>query len=317
MVGLEHVGRHVGRQAHHRADGEVDVAREHDERLADRHQRVQRRVAEDEADVGPAEEVRLDERRDERRTAPGSRRSRRCGRAGRSRRGSAGWPAFPRGRPRRVGGGVARAAVLMRVRPLRPAGVRTVALARAGRDDRLLGGLLARERGHEAALAHDEHAVGEGEDLGQLGGDDQDGHAVAGQLGEQAVDLGLGADVDPAGRLVDDEQRRLAGQPLGQHDLLLVAAREQRDRAGDPAVLDLEALGPVGGERALGARPKMRPSRSRRPSEASAMLCAMDISMTRPCWRRSSGTKPMPAFMAAVGEPRRSARPLIATVPAS
>ncbi len=37
------------------------------------------------------------------------------------------------------------------------------------------------ERGDEPALAHDEHAVGEGEHLGQLGGDDQHGDAVAGQ----------------------------------------------------------------------------------------------------------------------------------------
>ena len=50
------------------------------------------------------------------------------------------------------------------------------------------------------------------------------------QLVEQPVHLGLGADVDAAGRLVDDQQRRAAGQPLAEHDLLLVAAGQGRDR---------------------------------------------------------------------------------------
>ena len=59
-----------------------------------------------------------------------------------------------------------------------------------------------------------------------------DGHAVGGQVGHQPVHLGLGADVDAAGRLVDDEHPRAGGQPLGQHDLLLVAAGQRADRVG-------------------------------------------------------------------------------------
>ena len=43
------------------------------------------------------------------------------------------------------------------------------------------------------------------------------------------------------------------------------------------------------------------------------MLRAIDSSITSPCWRRSSGTRPMPAAIAAVGEPRRSASPLTVT----
>ena len=39
------------------------------------------------------------------------------------------------------------------------------------------------------------------------------------------------------------------------------------------------------------------------------MLRSIDISITRPCWRRSSGTKPMPAAIAAAGEPSRSGLP--------
>ena len=51
---------------------------------------------------------------------------------------------------------------------------------------------------------------------------------------DQAVDLDLGADVDAAGRLVEDEDARLRLEPFREHDLLLVAAGERaglrRDR---------------------------------------------------------------------------------------
>ena len=45
----------------------------------------------------------------------------------------------------------------------------------------------------------------------------------------QRVDLGLGADVDAAGRLVHDQDPRLGLQPLAEDDLLLVAAGELAD----------------------------------------------------------------------------------------
>ena len=47
------------------------------------------------------------------------------------------------------------------------------------------------------------------------------------------------------------------------------------------------------------------------------MLRSIEKSITRPCWRRSSGTSPMPAAIAAVGEPGGSRRPAISTDPAS
>ena len=57
------------------------------------------------------------------------------------------------------------------------------------------------------------------------------------QLVDQPVDLGLGADVDAARRLVEDEQHRLPRQPARKHHLLLVAAGQLRDElveAGRP-----------------------------------------------------------------------------------
>ena len=45
-----------------------------------------------------------------------------------------------------------------------------------------------------------------------------------GELGDLALDVGLRADVDAAGRLVEDEQLRGGRQPAREQDLLLVAA---------------------------------------------------------------------------------------------
>ena len=47
------------------------------------------------------------------------------------------------------------------------------------------------------------------------------------------------------------------------------------------------------------------------------MLRSIEKSITRPCWRRSSGTSPMPAAIAAVGDPGGSDLPAISTDPAS
>ena len=46
---------------------------------------------------------------------------------------------------------------------------------------------------------------------------------------QQPVDFRLGADVDAARRLVDDQHLRREREPLGEHDLLLVAAAQRGD----------------------------------------------------------------------------------------
>lgn len=47
---------------------------------------------------------------------------------------------------------------------------------------------------------------------------------------DQLVDAGLGTDVDADGRRVEDQDPRLGQHPLGQHDLLLIAAGQRRNR---------------------------------------------------------------------------------------
>ena len=101
------------------------------------------------------------------------------------------------------------------------------------RDDRLLAELIRVQFGGDPSLSHDEHAVGQPDDLGQLGRDDDDGFAFGRQLLDQTVNLRLGSDVDSAGRLVEEEDLRARRDPAGDDRLLLVAAAEQADRPVD------------------------------------------------------------------------------------
>ena len=45
----------------------------------------------------------------------------------------------------------------------------------------------------------------------------------------------------------------LGGEPLAEHDLLLVAARERADGVAEAVVLELQPRGPLLGQRVLGA----------------------------------------------------------------
>jgi hypothetical protein len=54
------------------------------------------------------------------------------------------------------------------------------------------------------------------------------------------VHLPLGADINPPGRVVEQQDLRLQLQPLGEHDLLLVAAGQRPGRAVDRPGPDVE-----------------------------------------------------------------------------
>ena len=109
-----------------------------------------------------------------------------------------------------------------------------------------------------------------------------------GQLGDDPVDLDLGADVDAAGRLVEDQEPRLRRQPLRQHDLLLVAARQGADQLLDAGHPHVELLGVLVGDRAL----RLRVTRNRGNSRGRigrVTFWAIGKSRTSPSWWRSSG----------------------------
>jgi hypothetical protein len=90
-------------------------------------------------------------------------------------------------------------------------------------------------------LRHDVDPVAKREDLGQLGGDEQDRLPLLGEFEHDLVDLQFRADVDAAGRLVEDENLRVAQHPFGEHDLLLVAAAQRLDPGRERRRLDAHA----------------------------------------------------------------------------
>ena len=96
-------------------------------------------------------------------------------------------------------------------------------------------------------VAQHDDPVAVGGDLLKLRRDDEKRKPVLAQALDQADDLGMGADVDAAGRLVEDEEARLGGEPAGEQRLLLIAAGEKADglfriRRADVEELD-EAVG--------------------------------------------------------------------------
>ena len=87
--------------------------------------------------------------------------------------------------------------------------------------------LGSRESRGLAPLAQDDDPIAHADELGQLRRNEQDCKSLRGELGDHRMDLGLALDVDALGRLVENHEPRIGGEPFGQHDLLLVAARKR------------------------------------------------------------------------------------------
>ena len=101
-------------------------------------------------------------------------------------------------------------------------------------------------------LPHHDHAVAHRQHLGEVGRDDQHGDPVPGEVVDQPVDVGLRTDVDATRRLVEHEHFGRHVEPLRQHRLLLVAAREVADRRVERGRPDVQAIAERGGSRPLG-----------------------------------------------------------------
>ena len=78
-----------------------------------------------------------------------------------------------------------------------------------------------------AAIEHDD-SVAKADQLGQFGRAEQNDAPVGGNPADQGIDFALGADVDAARRVVQQNHPRRDLEPFADHDLLLVAARELR-----------------------------------------------------------------------------------------
>ncbi len=93
---------------------------------------------------------------------------------------------------------------------------------------------------HRPARIHHNYLVTQLRHHPEIVGDEDDGHAGLGlQLLHQLQDLGLDGHIQRRGRLVADEQRRLAGERHGDHHPLAHAA-------GEVVGIDGEALGGLG-----------------------------------------------------------------------
>ena len=93
----------------------------------------------------------------------------------------------------------------------------------------LLRGPCVEDRDEPAAV-HDADAVRQLEDLVKLGRDEQDGRARVPLGDDLVVDELDRADVEPACRLVGDEQRQVALELARDDQLLLIAARQRARR---------------------------------------------------------------------------------------
>ena len=79
-------------------------------------------------------------------------------------------------------------------------------------------------------MAHDHNAVAHVDQLRQLGGDQNDGQPLLGQVVDGAIDLRFGLDVDAPGRFIQNQDSPGGQQPAAEHNLLLIASGERGDR---------------------------------------------------------------------------------------
>src|SRR4051794_18514285 len=128
-----------------------------------------------------------------------------------------------------------------------------IGLSRHGGEHRLgVEGALVELTALGAAVEGDD-AVGDSQELLELVGDQDDGHAPAGERADDLVDLRFGTHVHALGGVVEDEDVGLRGQPLAEDNLLLVAAGEGGNQLRRAAGADAEALDVVGGQPPVGA----------------------------------------------------------------
>ena len=174
--------RHRARDGRDRADGQVDAAGGDHERHAERDEQRRRAVAQDVDEAAEQVPVLQPQREERRRERPGS---------------AAAAP------PARA---VATVDALL---------LTTCTFSGLARDERA----PRRRRWCRAGQLRDlppvpqhDDPVGHPHHLLQLGGDEQHRHALGREVGHHLLDLRLGADVDAAGRLVEDQQPS-AGSP--------------------------------------------------------------------------------------------------------
>ena len=161
----------------------------------------------------------------------------------------------------------------------------------------MLGERGARELGRRLALVEDDDAVAQRRRARRCRSSRSAPARPPPRVGaDERVHLGLRADVDAARRVVEQHHRGLRVEPLGEHDLLLVAARQRARGVVDRPRADAQPARPE-----LAARSRRRPARTTGPSEASPtertwpMFSQIGLSSISPSRRRSPETSATPA----------------------
>ena len=98
--------------------------------------------------------------------------------------------------------------------------------AEGGAGEHVLRDFLTAELAVDAALEHRNRAIGQLDNLLDVGGDHQHGNARILELTDDVIHIASCRRIDAAGRLVEDDDLRAGGQAARDDDLLLVAAGE-------------------------------------------------------------------------------------------
>src|SRR5882672_4084733 len=104
----------------------------------------------------------------------------------------------------------------------------SICIAKRGLDDLLLRHVPAVQIGNDPAISKYINAVAIVE-LVDFGGVPKEGAAVARLLPQQVVHLQFGADIDPAHRIVHQNNPRVGTQRSSEQRLLLIAARKREN----------------------------------------------------------------------------------------
>ena len=120
-----------------------------------------------------------------------------------------------------------------------------------------------------------------------------DGEAFGGHVAHQFIDILLGANIDAARRMIEDQDAHARDAPFGQNDLLLVAARQAPTIVLVDGVLML-SLSIQLFATAFSSEKRMMPPDTYFGRAASVMFSATLKGATRPSTLRSAGTRPTP-----------------------
>src|SRR5215212_5901640 len=95
--------------------------------------------------------------------------------------------------------------------------------------DDVLANVRLVELRNGAAFAQDDDSISTFGNLLELRGNHQDPQAAIGELVDEALNLGLGPNVDAPCRFVEQQERGIQAKPARQQNFLLVPARELTD----------------------------------------------------------------------------------------